>query len=97
MEVSRFTPLCRFTDVTCSLTGDGLGPVTRLPCYAFRCCVVAKNKSKKNKKSKAKREAERLQAEEEERKAEILRVKKEAEKIRKEAEDAKRLKEQQES
>eukprot|EP00903_Cladosiphon_okamuranus_P016177 g14928.t1 len=46
-------------------------------------------------KSKAQKEAERLQAEEDERKAEILRVRREAERVRKEAEDAKRLKEEQ--
>lgn len=47
------------------------------------------------KKTKAQKEAERLQAEEDERKAEILRAKREAERIRKEEEDAKRLKEEQ--
>lgn len=50
---------------------------------------------KKSKKSKAQKIAERLQAEEEERKAAILRAEIEAERIRQEAEDAKRLKEQQ--
>lgn len=47
------------------------------------------------KKSKAQREAERLQAEEEERRAEILRAKREAERLKKELEDAERLKEKQ--
>lgn len=47
------------------------------------------------KKSKAQREAERLQAEEEERRAEILRAKREAERQKKELEDAERLKEKQ--
>lgn len=52
-------------------------------------------KKTKPKKSKAQKIAERLQAEEEERKAEILRAEIEAERIRQEEEDAKRLKEQQ--
>lgn len=68
--------------------------------YSYQPCLALRPNAhtvgpKKGKKSKAQKEAERLQAEEDERKAEILRARREAERLRKAAEDAKRLKEQQ--